>query len=187
MAIELRVHGVSGSPIEEILDRPWAGQVAGDGDSGFYRPRSEIGGTTGPGGATLEGYRWGSLTSGAAARALWLLLLPFMTANVAIWLRPPTKHPGAYRAVARLFAASVTGTFVFAFIGLSLDLVAWQCATPGTTCASSHWYLAFLTRGVFAPTGRRLAVAALVPILGICVLWYLGARTWGRYESYEGT
>src|SRR5205814_5317914 len=114
MAIELRVHGVSGSPVEAELDRPWVGQVAGDGDSGFYRPRPEIGGTTGPGGATLEGYRWGSLTSGAAARALWLLLLPFMLANIAIWLRPadrsgscaapdaaapdrsPSRHPGAY-------------------------------------------------------------------------------------------
>ena len=90
MTVELRVHGVSGSPTEGVLDRPWVGRVAGDGDSGFYRPRPEIGGTTGPGGATLEAYRWGSLTSGAAARALWLLLLPFMLANVAIWLRPPS-------------------------------------------------------------------------------------------------
>src|SRR5215475_8152546 len=95
MAIELRVHGVSGSAIETVLDRPWNGRVAGDGDSGFYRPRPEIGGTTGPGGATIEGYRWGSLTSGAAARALWLLLLPFMFANVALWLRPPDEQSGS--------------------------------------------------------------------------------------------
>jgi uncharacterized membrane protein YhaH (DUF805 family) len=204
MAIELRVHGVSGSPVETVLDRPWVGQVAGDGDSGFYRPRPEIGGTDGPGGATLEGYRWGSLTSGAAARALWLLLLPFMFANVAIWLRPPdksgsaasdaahdpdklpTKHPGAYRGLARLFAATVTATFVLALVGISLDIVAWQCATPDSTCATSHWYLAFLARGEFTQTGRRLAVAAAVPIAGILVLWYLGARTWNRYEAYEG-
>src|SRR2546423_12644308 len=97
MAIELRVHGVSGSPVEAELDRPWVGQVAGDGDSGFYRPRPEIGGTTGPGGAVLEGYRWGSPTSGAAARALWLLLLPFILANLALWLRPidPSGSAGA--------------------------------------------------------------------------------------------
>src|SRR6266516_985498 len=129
MAVELRVHGVSGSPAEGVLDRPWLGRVAGDKDSGFYRPRPEIGGSTGPGGATLEGYRWGSLTSGAAARALWLLLLPFMLANVALWLRPPSKNPrsrwpGAYRTIARLFAATMTGTFVLALAGMSLDLVA---------------------------------------------------------------
>src|SRR2546430_3912494 len=156
MAIELRVHGVSGSPATGVLDRPWLGRVAGDNDSGFYRPlpfwsdpsagprrplpfwsdssagprrpRPEIGGATGPGGATLEGYSWGSLTSGAAARALWLLLLPFMFANVALWLRPPAMkrtarwRPGAYRTIARLFAASLTGTFVLALAGVSLDL-----------------------------------------------------------------
>src|SRR5581483_5108925 len=143
MAIELRVHGVSGSAVETILDRPWNGRVAGDGDSGFYRPRPESGATTGPGGATLEGYRWGSLTSGAAARALWLLLLPFMLANVAVWLRPPLKRgrQGLYRTVARLYAATVTGTFVLALSGISMDLVGWQCATPDNACATSHWYL----------------------------------------------
>jgi hypothetical protein len=188
MAIELRVHGVSGSAVETILDRPWNGRVAGDGDSGFYRPRPEIGGTTGPGGATLEGYRWGSLTSGAAARALWLLLLPFMFANVALWLRPPLKpnRQGLYRTVARLYAATVTGTFVLALSGISMDLVGWQCATPDNACATSHWYLGFLTREPFGQTGRRLAVAALVPLLGVLALWYLGKRTWSRYEAYEG-
>src|SRR2546430_9864317 len=131
MAIELRVHGVSGSPVEAELDRPWVGQVAGDGDSGFYRPRPEIGGTTGPGGAVLEGYRWGSLTSGAAARALWLLLLPFMLANLALLLRPPNKaRPGAYRTIVRIFAAPGTATFVLALAGLSLDLGGRQCAPP---------------------------------------------------------
>jgi hypothetical protein len=189
MATELRVHGVSGSPAEGVLDRPWLGRVAGDGDSGFYRPRPEFGATTGPGGATLEGYRWGSLTSGAAARALWLLLLPFMFANVALWLRPPSRKPGhrwpgTYRTIARLFAVTVTGTFVLALVGYSLDLVAWQCAAPGNSCGTTRPYLAFLTHGLLAPTGRRLAVAALVPILGIVVLWELGRRSWCRYEAH---
>jgi hypothetical protein len=186
MAIELRVHGVSGSPVERTLDRPLVEQVAGDGDAGFFRPKHEYGALTGPGGATLEGYRWGNLTAGAAARALWLLLLPFMLANVALWLRPPGRPRAAYRIICRLFAATVTGTFVLAFVGISLDLVAWQCAGPDNACASRRVWLKFLTNGFFAPTGRRLAVLALVPIAATCVLWYLGARTWSRYEAYEG-
>src|SRR5215212_5744375 len=65
---ELRVHGVSGTPTEDVLDRPLVSQVAGDSEAGFYRPRTEYGGTLGPGGARLEAYRWGNLTAGAAAR-----------------------------------------------------------------------------------------------------------------------
>src|SRR3984893_4847130 len=85
---ELRVHGVSGTPAEDMLDRPLIGQVAGDKEAGFFRPRTEYGATRGPGGARLEAYRWGNLTAGAAARAFWLLLLPFTLANVMVWLRP---------------------------------------------------------------------------------------------------
>ncbi len=185
MAIELRVHGVSGSPVESLLDRPLLGRVAGDADAGFFRPRPEYGNTTGPGGAVLEGYRWGNLTAGAAARALWLLLLPFMLANVALWLRPPGVQRHLYGTLCRLFAVSVTGTFVLASVGISVDLVAWQCATPGNPCGSTRSYLAFLTHGFFAPTGRRLAMLSLVPIAALAVLWYLGRRTWCRYEAYE--
>jgi hypothetical protein len=187
MATELRVHGVSGTPVESLLDRPLLCQVAGDADAGFFRPRPAYGDTTGPGGAVLEGYRWGNLTAGAAARALWLLLLPFMLANVALWLRPPGAGRRAYRTLCRLFAASVTGTFVLAVVGISVDLVAWQCATPGNPCGTTRSYLAYLTHGFFAPTGRRLAMLSLVPIGAVAVLWYLGARTWSRYEAYVGT
>ncbi len=185
MATELRVHGVSGTPVESLLDRPLLHQVAGDADAGFFRPREAYGDTTGPGGALLEGYRWGNLTAGAAARALWLLLLPFMLANVALWLRPPGLGRRVYRTLCRLFAASVTMTFVLAAVGVSVDLVAWQCATPGNPCGTTRSYLAFLTHGFFAPTGRRLAVLSLVPIGAVLVLWYLGRRTWCRYEAYE--
>ncbi len=185
MATELRVHGVSGTPAESLLNRPLIEQVAGDADAGFFRPRPEYGNTAGPGGALLEGYRWGNLTAGGAARALWLLLLPFMLANVALWLRPPGASRAVYHTLCRLFAASLTGTLVLASAGVSVDLVAWQCAMPGNPCGTSRSYLAFLTHGFFAPTGRRLAMLSLVPIAVIAALWYLGRRTWCRYEAYE--
>jgi hypothetical protein len=184
---ELRVHGVSGSPAENMLDRPLIYRVAGDGEAGFFRPRTEYGATLGPGGARLEAYRWGNLTSGAAARAFWLLLLPFSLANVAIWLRPPVEGTGRrlVHALCRLFALSISGTFALAAIGICLDLVAWQCAAPGGTCAKDRPWLGWLFNDFFEPTGRRLALAALGPILVVSVLWVLAIRSWARYESYE--
>ena len=99
--VELRVHGVSGTPPQDLLDRPLVTQVAGDGSAGFYRPRllAERDDVAGPSaertdagtGAPLEGYVWGGLTSGSPGRALWLVLLPFTLINVAARLRPAAR------------------------------------------------------------------------------------------------
>ncbi|HEX6872965.1 MAG TPA: hypothetical protein VF163_17855, partial [Micromonosporaceae bacterium] len=177
-----------GTPAEEMLDRQLIGQVAGDRDAGFFRPRPEYGGTLGPGGARLEAYRWGNLTSGAAARAFWLLLLPFTLANVAMWLRPPAKGAGRrlVHGLCRLFALTISATFTLMAIGVCLDLVAWQCAAPESVCLVDRPWLTWLFTGFFEPTGRRLALAALGPIAVVLVLWFLARRTWARYESYDG-
>jgi hypothetical protein len=184
---ELRVHGVSGTPAEDMLDRPLISRVAGDGEAGFFRPRPEYGATLGPGGARLEAYRWGNLTAGAAARAFWLLLLPFTLANVPMWLRPPATGMGrrTVHGLCRLFALTMSGTFTLAAVGVTLDLVAWQCAAPGTQCVERRPWLGFLFTGFFEPTGRRLALAMLGPILVVVALWLLAIRSWSRYESFE--
>jgi hypothetical protein len=183
---ELRVHGVSGTPAEEMLDRPLIRQVAGDRDAGFFRPREEYGATLGPGGARLEAYRWGNLTAGAAARALWLLLLPFSLANVSLWMRPPATGMGRrmVHGLIRIFCLTMSATFTLAASGIALDLVAWQCATPDSACVRQRPWLEFLFTGYFEPTGRRLALAALLPIAVVSLLWYLAVRSWSRYESY---
>lgn len=183
---ELRVHGVSGTPAEKMLDRPVLDRVAGDDAAGFFRPRPGYGDPRGPGGATLEGYRWGNLTSGAAARALWLLLLPFMLANVAMWLQPKAGRTGLalVRTLCRVFALSITATYVLSAVGVSEDLIAWQCAASGNGCAAHRSWLSFLASGWFSPTGRRLAVTAILPIIAIGLLWLLGRRTWSKYESF---
>ena len=185
---ELRVHGVSGTPAEETLDRAVIGRVAGDTEAGFYRPRPEYGAATtvGPGGARLEAYRWGNLTAGAAARAFWLLLLPFSLANLPMWMRPPATGFGRriVHALCRLFALTMSGTFVLAAIGVCLDLVAWQCAAPGSRCLVDRPWLTWLFTGFFEPTGRRIALASIGPIILVAVLWFLGRRTWARYEAY---
>ena len=184
---ELRVHGVSGQPAEDMLDRPLIVRVAGDGDAGFFRPRTEYGATLGPGGARLEAYRWGNLTAGAAARALWLLLLPFTLANVMMWLRPPATGAGRriVHGLSRIFALSISATFTLATVGVFLDLVAWQCTAPDSQCGHEQPWLEIAFSGYFEPTARRLALATLGPILFVSLLWFLAARTWARYESYR--
>jgi hypothetical protein len=183
MSVELRVHGVTGASAESMLDRPLVRLVAGDEEAGFHRPRAEYGNTTGPTGAELEAYRWGNMTAGAAARALWLMLLPFMLANLAMWLRPAAGRGGSLlvRALCRLFALTITATFMLSFTGVALDLVAWQC---DPTCTENRPLLAVLTTGFFAPTGRRLAVLSLLPLLAFGGLWWLGRRTWSHYEAF---
>src|SRR5207237_126495 len=98
--------------------------------------------------------------------------------------RSPSKgSPGAYRTIVRIFAATVTATFVLALAGLSLDLVAWQCATLNNPCGASHWYLAFLTHGTFAPTGRRLAVAALLAVVALTIPGMVDRDRPGRWAQ----
>ncbi len=189
---ELRVHGVTGAPPDEILDRPLYYRVAGDDNAGFYRPRGPGAVppdpadpvTEGPAGLRLEAYRWGNMTAGAASRALWLLLLPFMLGNVALWLRPAGERGRRLiGALTRLAALSLTSSLVLAVSGVALDLAAWQCAGD-RACARSKSYLGFMATGFWSATGRRLAVAALVPAAVVALLWYLGRRTWQAYEKY---
>jgi hypothetical protein len=116
--IELRVHGVSGTPPEALLGLPTEliKAVSGDNAAGFYRPRvtdweaesaDDAGADCGldidrhPMDATpehgpvwkrsVEAYSWGGLTSGPASRALWLLFLPFIFINLAHWMLPPMQ------------------------------------------------------------------------------------------------
>src|SRR5829696_9237583 len=79
--VELRVHGVSGTPPEEILKCPTEllERVAGNNAAGFFRCRpccdgqsektvaAELNGQPLP--ITQEAYSWGGLTSGPATRA----------------------------------------------------------------------------------------------------------------------
>ncbi|MEU8113955.1 hypothetical protein [Micromonospora sp. NPDC048947] len=182
-AVELRVHGISGVTAERILDHPIVVRVAGDAHAGFFRPRpgsGTAGGATG--GVAVEAYRWGSLTAGAAVRtASMLLLLPFMLSNLAIWLRPPGRDRwGLLGALCRLLAGTLTATFVLASVGVTLDLVGWQCV-PYPGCRASRPYLAWLHT---LPTGPRLALLSIVPLLALRVVWAIGTRSARAFEGF---
>lgn len=131
--VQIRVHGVSGTPPEELLDRAATERVSGDRIAGFYRPavtemQHDVPVGTRPGtpeaseGPWLEGYSWGGWTSGAKTRALWLMLAPFALLNVAPRMLPPdpgpappnqptqadqTRHGSAFALRARLLTAAL--------------------------------------------------------------------------------
>jgi len=104
-----------------------------------------------------------------------------------MWLRPPATGIGRRitHGLIRLFALTMSGTLVIASIGVFVDLVGWQCAAPTASCARQRPWLRFFFNGFFEPTGRRLALAALGPILVVVGLWFLAVRSWAKYESYE--
>ena len=184
---ELRVHGVSGTPPEAMLDHPHVRRCAGDDEAGFYR-RSYPDGLVPPGADRLEAYSWGGLTSGSPLRVLWLLLLPFTLVNVSHFMQPRELPAGDRRrrlleAVLRLLALSLTLTLVLSAAGVAMDLAAWQCPAARAPCSDRQVLLRFLGEGFWHQPGRRVALAALVPTALIGLLWYFGTRTWSGNEQ----
>ncbi len=184
--VELRVHGVSGAGAEQILNRPHAYQVAGDGSGGFYRPHPDYPDAKGPAGVTLEAYRWSDLPSGTTVRTLSLMfLLPFMLCNVAIWMRPATQgNSGAgIKATCRLLALTLTMLYVLATMGVALDLIAVRCMSNPICTANRPW-LSWLSG---RPTGLRLSVLALAPAAALGLVWRLGIRPGHNFDAFHRT
>lgn len=192
---ELRVHGVSGTPPETVLAHPLLKRVAGDDKAGFYR-RWYPGGCSPdldaerPSGRRLEAYNWGHLTSGSAARAAWLMLLPFMLVNLAHWMLPPvatharpwrTRAGRASAVLLRLFGLVLTLSLALTAAQAAMDLVGWQCAGQWR-CATDSALTALLADGWLAAPGRRLVVSALVPFAVIAIIALLGRRPLRRTE-----
>lgn len=196
-ALELLVHGVGGTTPQEMLGDPRTVRITGDDTAGIHRrtedaeaenrPGEPRGGPAAePARPIPEAYCWSNLTSGNSARALWLLLLPFMVANLAHWMRPaaPARHLAqrVYDVLVRLVALSLTVLLTAAACEIALDLVAWQCAAS-ERCASDKSWLGPLTEGGWSSPGRRLVLAAALPVLLTTLLWWLSHRTWSAYES----
>ncbi|WP_030685934.1 membrane protein [Streptomyces globisporus] len=192
-ALELLVHGVGGATPESMLDDPRTVRVTGDRTAAMYRRGEDLDAEEHPeryaARPVPEAYCWSNLTSGDGARALWLLLLPFMVANLAHWMRPPAEGRPAlarlYGVIVRLVALTLTVLLTAAACEVALDLTAWQCAAT-TACTDAYSWLGFLSAGRggwWSLPGRRLALAALVPTALVGLLWYLSNRTWSAYEA----
>lgn len=201
--VELRVHGVSGTPPEELLDRQLVRQVAGDKTAGFYRPRlreewrdrpsNDPGNDSEPYSTAeeaippplLEGYSWGGLTSGSPSRALWLVLLPFTLINVAPRLRPvPGNDPQQARRAAwwvwflgRVMAVSLTATIALGATGVGEAVLAWQCQG---ICQNLPWPLS----AMFYDTSSdwRVLWGACLPLAVLAVLALLSWRNSVQYD-----
>jgi len=204
-AVELRVHGVSGTAPESLLDRVLVTQVAGDDIAGFYRPRLPDERTDDsphpflearPNAAQLEGYNWGGLTSGSPGRALWLFLLPFTLINIAPRARPLPAEDSAFLRtvtwlVSRWLALALTLLLVVTTAGIGVNLAGWQCTFSDACAGASNNPVVRGVFGQWVDGARRggwkpeavLLVGAVLPLLLLFALWFVSKRTIDRYES----
>ena len=157
--IELRIHGVGGGTVKDILglDPPQT-PVAGDAMAGFYRHPA----TTGTPPRIVEAYVWGGFTSKGAIRALWMLLLPFTVINVAGWMVLPgngTTIQALERAVIRVVA-----------FGHTILVIAWLAAIG-----------AEISDG--AQGGTEVALAMILPAVALFFMVVASIRS-QAYEQY---
>ncbi|MBB3085589.1 hypothetical protein [Geodermatophilus sabuli] len=131
--VELRVHGVSGTPPDYMLGSAHTVQVAGDDRSRTFRPADALGREVRAlDGHVLEAFHWGRWTSGSWMQALWLLLIPFGIVNAAQFMLPPPstaaqRHLHALcGALLRTVGLVLTALFALADALVVADLVAWQ-------------------------------------------------------------
>ena len=181
--VELRVHGVSGTPPEALLSCPveFLEQQAGDKSAGFYRrqpwiddSRRSVAERRATWRRVTEAYSWGGLTSGPASRAVWLLFLPFIFINLAHWMLPPAakQRRAAVVAVAllRVIALTFTLTLMLAAAVAVMDVTVWQCVALDY-CAAQWGPLSFLAS---LPRGTQVSLSAVPLVVVIVVLWRLG-------------
>ncbi|WP_158674575.1 hypothetical protein [Streptomyces hoynatensis] len=187
-ALELLVHGVGGHTPQEMLEDPRTTRVTGDATASVHRRTADLADRPWDEAEPLrEAYCWSGLTSGNGARALWLLLLPFMIVNLAHWMRPAARGTRrlrfAYDLLVRITALSLTVLLTAGACVVVLDLVAWQCAGSAECARHVSWLGPFSGEGWWAQPGRRLALGSAVPLALVLLLWWLSHRTWSAYES----
>src|SRR4051794_4281674 len=159
--VELRVHGVSGTPPEAVLDAPQVRQVAGDEWARIFRAIDDDGREVGAPGHVVEALHWGRYTSGSWTFALWLLLVPFGMVNVARFMLPePMAGRGALTVAAGALRA--LGVLLTCLVALGAGIVLVDLVATQAPSAIS---------AVSAPVLRAAAVlAAGAVVAGFFVL-----------------
>ncbi|HKS44753.1 MAG TPA: hypothetical protein VJT49_06475 [Amycolatopsis sp.] len=187
--VELRVPGLSGASGESLLDAVSTVEVAGDGLGQVVRPSDRLR-RPAPGPVlhalgrpvprTLEGYLWGGMTSGGAAKAAWALLFPFSLANVAHWMLPPVPEGsraaaalgGICRGLLRVAGLLLTMLLVSQLAVIALDLFAVQCLAPASRCLTA------VPRTPREVLPLRM-IAGLLPLVAVIFMLYrLSGTNW---------
>lgn len=185
VVIELRTHGVSGTPPESMLNCAAVVQVSGDETGRFFRAADSLGEPiwqvapvdTGDGRSVTryrEGYHWGKMTSGGLKQALWGLLVPFALVNLAQWMVPPPTAKDRFallevlRGVVRVVGVGLTVVLVVQWTTLVAHVVGVQCLRPAETegepaCLSS-WPVVDLVRGHPLPITVLVLIAVTAPV-----------------------
>lgn len=186
--VELRVHGVSGTPPEDLLDRPHVRQIDGDERSRFFRAvDADDHVLTAADGHTVEGFHWGRYTSGSWKQSFWLVLLPFGLVNLAAFMLPAPHRtdgsslPGAVwwrsaaLAVLRFMAILLTMLLSFAIALTLIDVVS------GRWLQAQSWRTGWIDQ--YAPTIATVLAGAAMALLGG---WSWFARLLGRRGAVVG-
>ena len=160
--VELRVHGVSGTPPAAMLelapvldDLRGVGKAATAPEVAVWRaPQAR---------EKLRAFDWGSLTSGRPSQALWLLLVPYVFANVAGWSAVPLIgwRQRVVALCARVGGLAVTASFGLACYLVLADVLAAQGLVgergwPAITVALGAVLAALLVLVLFRATRVRL-------------------------------
>lgn len=191
--VEIRIHGVSGTPPAELLDRQVVTAVAGDQSAGFYQPavdsqrRDRPHGSPRNRGPWLEAFSWAGLTSGSASRALWILLLPFGLINIAPYAVPGPaideystswrQWHGRVLALCRLLAGTLTAALALGACGVGMLTMGTRCATIDQVrgCYGIPLWISDML-GAISPVGQW-ATGAIVPLLAVAGLMLISRRS----------
>lgn len=154
---QLRIHGVSGTPADEMLATdPIDVESRLNGKVSILEPV--------PVDPDVRAYRWSSLTSGTPTSALWVGLLPFLIANLAGWALPLLP-----RRLERVAAGLVR------LAGLTLTTIIALVTAHGFMDIGGFQYL-HLETGVLS-LGGAIALGGTVSGFVITALWGLLSST----------
>ncbi len=151
---ELRVHGMSGTPPRDLLYSDPVSYDRRDPFARIYESNRD--------GREVKAFHWGSLTSGSRGTAFWLLLTPFMLANLAGWM-------------------ASTKAWVQAFIRLTSLFLTCLLVAQGAVVMISY------VNEIFDEQSYHAAAVAggsgLLALLFFAILWRLSARSLVEYMT----
>jgi hypothetical protein len=180
--VELRVHGVSGTPPEELLASPHVLQVDGDDRSRFFHAVDSSGHViTADDGHAVEGFHWGRYTSGSWIKALWLVLLPFGLVNASAFMLP-APHDVTSNSIRFATGFRLAALAVLRFLALLLTvLLSFAISMTLIVVVGEGW----ASRQPFIPAWLESAIPSIMVVLSGALVALLGgvvliARRFGR-------